>query len=110
VTENLLRPITSSAADLLFSLTRSQFSILNAENATGALLQNAAVGDFIRDAFGHLKFIGYTEAAMPLFVKAGIADALDEACMQLDGPESTEDFVGACRKLRFWTREKAVSF
>jgi catalase len=57
-----------------------------------------------------LKFIGYTEAAMPLFEKAAIADALDEACLQLDGAASVDDFVEACRKLRFWKREEAVSF
>jgi catalase len=85
-------------------------AILNAADATENLLPNAAVGDFIRDAFGHLKFIGYTEAAMPLFEKAGIADALDEACVQLDGPKSVSDFIGACRKLRFWKREETVSF
>jgi len=85
-------------------------AILNAADATAALLPNAAVGDFIRDAFGHLKFIGYTEAAMPLFQKAGIADALDEACVRLDSAKSTDDFITACRKLRFWKREETVSF
>jgi catalase len=84
--------------------------ILNAADAAEDLLPNAAVGDFIRDAFGHLKFIGYTAAAMPLFEKAGIADALDEACVELDGPKSVPGFIGTCRKLRFWKREEAVSF
>jgi catalase len=85
-------------------------AILPAGDATGGLLQNAAVGDFIRDAFGHLKFIGHTEAAMPLFEKAGIADALDEACLLLEGDESIKSFIASCRKLRFWKREEAVSF
>ncbi len=84
--------------------------ILNTADATAALLPNAAVGDFIRDAFGHLKFIGYTESAMPLFEKAGIADALDEACVPLDESGSIDAFVAACRKLRFWKREAVVSF
>jgi catalase len=85
-------------------------AILNAADTSGDLLQNGAVGDFIRDAFGHLKFIGYTQAAMPLFQKAGIADALDEACIELDGSKSIDDFISACRKLRFWKREETVSF
>ena len=85
-------------------------AILNAANATDSLLTNAAVGDFIRDAFGHLKFIGYTEAAMPLFKKAGIADSLDEACLKLGGAKSIDTFISACRKLRFWKREETVSF
>jgi catalase len=85
-------------------------AILPGADVTEDILQNAAVGDFIRDAFGHLKFIGYTVAAMPLLEKAGIADALDEACMQLDDSESIGDFITACRKLRFWQREESVSF
>lgn len=85
-------------------------AILPAEKAVEALLSNAAVGDFIRDAFGHLKFIAYMEAAVPLFAKAGIDDALDEACLKLDGTASIDDFIEACRKLRFWEREETVSF
>jgi catalase len=85
-------------------------AILNAADATEALLPNAAVGDFIRDAFAHLKFIGYTQAAMPLFEKAGIADALDEACVPLTSPKSVDPFIAACRKLRFWKREETVTF
>jgi catalase len=85
-------------------------AILNAADATEDLLRNAAVGDFIRDAFGHLKFIAYTDAAMPLFEKAGIAEALDEACVKLGSSKSIDDFITACRKLRFWKREEAVSF
>jgi catalase len=104
----------SLAADHKFgggpSVLFDAVAILNAADATEDLLPNAAVGDFIRDAFGHLKFIGYTEAAMPLFEKAGIADALDEACVKLDGSKSVGDFISACRKLRFWKREEAVTF
>jgi catalase len=84
--------------------------VLTAVDATEELLKNAAVGDFIRDAFGHLKFIGYSKTAMPLFEKAGIAGALDEGCVQLDSSKSIDDFVVACRKLRLWKREEAVSF
>jgi len=85
-------------------------AILNGADTTETLLPNAAVGDFIRDAFAHLKFIGYTEAALPLFEKADIADALDEACVRLDGSKSVDYFITACRKLRFWKREETVSF
>jgi len=47
---------------------------------------------------------------MPLFEKAGIADSLDDACVQLDGAKSVKDFIAACGKLRFCKREEAVSF
>jgi len=36
--------------------------------------------------------------------------ALDETCVRLDGAESIDDFIAACRKLRFWKRKEAVSF
>jgi catalase len=85
-------------------------AILNSAEAAEALLPNAAIGDFIRDAFGHLKFIAHTDAAMPLFEKAGIADSLDEGCVRLDGSKSIDNFIAACRKLRFWKREETVSF
>jgi catalase len=84
--------------------------ILPSAAAAGALESNAAVGDFIRDAFGHLKIIGYGEAAMPLFEKAGIASGLDEACIPLRDSKSIEKFITAARKLRFWEREERVVF
>lgn len=85
-------------------------AILPAAAAIDTLSKNAAVGDFIRDAFGHLKFIAYTEASTPLFQKAGIADSLDEACFPLSTSKSIAEFINACRKLRYWKREESVSF
>jgi len=43
------------------------------------------------------------------FEKAGIADSLDEACVRLDGSKSVAEFIGGCRKLRFWKRRKKPS-
>jgi len=84
-------------------------AILNPADATGGVLQNATVGDFIPDALAHLEFIGYTEAAMPRFRKPGVADSLDEACAKLNGPQSAGDFINACRKLLSWKREETVT-
>jgi len=60
--------------------------------------------DFAADAFAHCKFIGYTEAAMPLLEKAGIADGLDEGCVALDSPKSAKAFAGMLGRLRYWER------
>ena len=47
-------------------------------------MQEATARDFVADAFAHCKFIGYVDAAMPLFEKAGIAEAdLDEGIIAL---------------------------
>jgi catalase len=70
-----------------------------------ALLKDAAAKDFVSDAFGHLKFIAYIDAAMPLLEKAGIAPDLDAGCVILNGPKNPDSFVKACRKLRRWDRE-----
>ena len=84
-------------------------AILNPADATRGVLQNATAGEFIRDALANLEFIGYAEAAVPLFRKAGLADSLDEACVKLNGPQSAGAFVNACRKLLSWKREETVT-
>ncbi len=79
-------------------------------SADGAALiaKDAASQDFVRDAFGHCKFIGYSPEAMPLFVKAGIADDLDDGCMEIGSSNDVAGFVTACRALRNWNRELKV--
>jgi catalase len=56
-----------------------------------------------------LKFIGYSKAAMPLLEKAGIAEALDEACIRLDETADAAQFVRACRDIRFWDRASQLT-
>ena len=46
-------------------------ALLPAQDGIQALLQESAARDFVADAFAHCKFIGYAEAALPLFEKAG---------------------------------------
>lgn len=83
-------------------------AILPSPDGTKQLLRNAAAKDFVSDAFAHLKYIAYVEAAVPLFEKAGIAAEMDEGFVALDDAGNAAAFVTACRKLRFWEREKAV--
>ncbi len=72
------------------------------------LVQESTARDFVADAFAHAKFIGYAEAAMPLMEKAGIAEHLDEGCIQLEMADDFSKFIQACRNLRFWERESEV--
>ena len=52
------------------------------------LMQEHTARDFVADAFAHCKFIGYVEAAAPLFAKAGIAEAdIDEGFVALGSPK-----------------------
>lgn len=61
--------------------------------------------DFLTDAFAHCKFIGFSEGANKLFEATGLAEAMDEGCVALDGPDSTGKFIEKCRDARFWKRE-----
>jgi catalase len=81
--------------------------LVSAEGA--ALLSvDAAAKDFVTDAFAHCKFIGISADAEPIFVKAGLADDLDEACLPIAKPADAQAFIEACRALRYWPRERAV--
>jgi catalase len=72
------------------------------------LLKEPTARDFVADAFAHCKFIGYVEAARPLFEKAGVPNDRDDGCIALEGVEHCAAFVATCRQLRFWMREAAM--
>jgi catalase len=78
--------------------------LLISEDGVGNLTKEPTARDFVADAFAHFKFIGYSEAAMLLLEKAGIAAALDEACIRLDEMADAVKFVRSCRSIRFWAR------
>lgn len=81
--------------------------VVSAEGA--ALLSiDAAAKDFVTDAFAHCKYIGMSAEAEAIFVKAGIADDLDEACLPLSKAADAKAFLAACRTLRHWPRELKV--
>jgi catalase len=72
------------------------------------LLKNSAAIDWVRDAFGHLKDIGHTSAAQPLFAKASLADDLDEGVIELDGRPGVGQYIEAAKQ-RVWARETRLS-
>ncbi len=82
--------------------------VLPSEDGVRSLLMSLDARDFVCDAFAHMKFIGYSKAAMALFQKAGIATDLDEGCVELTAKGAAE-FVAMCRKLRYWAREGALA-
>ncbi len=81
--------------------------VLSADGAA-LLAKDGAARDFVADAFGHCKFIGYTAEAQPLLEKAGVAADLDEACIALGKAKDAAAFIDACAALRFWPRELKV--
>jgi catalase len=84
-------------------------ALLVSEAGAEVLVNESAARDFIADAFAHLKFIAYVDAALPVMERAGINEEhIDEGCIELSAGNTVETFVEACRKLRFWERADAV--
>lgn len=73
------------------------------EDGCADLLKTAAAVDFVRDAFGHLKAIGFTEEAMPLLDKAGVEQ--DHGTIRISGKNSA--FLDAA-STRQWDRESKI--
>ena len=101
------------AADMALSGAPSVFfdavAIFASAEGIKPLLKNSAAIDWVRDAFGHLKVIGHTAAAQPLFAKAGIADDLDEGVIELDARASVGQYIEAAKQQRVWDREARLS-
>lgn len=83
-------------------------ALLPSEEGGRALAKDPAARDFVADAFAHMKFIGYVEAAAPLFQKAGVQESRDGGFIALDGGKGSSQFLEACRQLRFWDRAAAM--
>jgi catalase len=83
-------------------------AVIAMPSAAGAkeLLGNAASIDWLRDAFGHLKAIGHTADAKPLFDKAGVAPG--DGVVELHGSGGLAAFIAAAKKHKIWDREKLV--
>ncbi|MET0444733.1 MAG: catalase HPII, partial [Pseudorhodoplanes sp.] len=80
-------------------------AILPGDDGVASLVAESTARDFVADAFAHCKFIAHVDAAMPLFEKAGIADALDEGVVALSAKKDVAAFVALLGELRLWSRE-----
>ena len=91
------------------NLTRASFLAEKGKKTAVFGPSPALLLDWIRDALGHLKVIGYTAAAQPLFAKAGVADDPDEGVIELDARASIGRYIEAAKQQRVWAREARVS-
>jgi catalase len=82
------------------SCTVDACAVILSEAACTKLLREGAAIQWVMDAFGHLKAIGYNDAAKPLLDKAGVEP--DAGVTNLAG------FVKAATQQRFWAREEKV--
>ena len=78
------------------------------EGGAKLALQAEAV-NFLRDAYAHLKVIGYLPAVSPMLVKAGIdAKPDDDPGLVSLELSSLEDFLERAAQCRIWAREPTV--
>ena len=82
-------------------------AVLPSEDGLSMLLREPTARDFVADAFAHDKYIAYAPAAEELFELAGLPESLDKGCILMGKTEDADEFVKACRNLRFWDRDEA---
>lgn len=83
-------------------------ALLPSQAGATLLAQEASARDFVADAFAHFKFVGYVDAALPLFQKAGVPESRDDGFVKLTGADACTQFLKTCHQLRFWDREASV--
>ena len=90
-------------------LTRASF-LAEKGKKTAVLVQSPALLlDWIRDALEHLKVIGFTAAAQPLFAKAGVAGDTDGGVIERDARAGIGRHIEAAKQQRVWAREARLS-
>lgn len=77
-------------------------AVLLSKEGCDMLIREAAAIQWVMDAFGHLKAIGHTEAALPLLQKAGIDP--DDGVIAI---KDRTGFIKAAAK-RYWDREPGL--
>ncbi len=84
-------------------------AVIVAPSAEGVdlLAKTAAAVDWIRDAFAHLKVIGYVPEALPLFELAHVDPQADEGLVDLT-KGGIDGVIEAAKQHRIWAREPSV--
>ncbi|MES2706978.1 MAG: catalase [Verrucomicrobiota bacterium] len=80
--------------------------ILTSEEGVRPLLTEAAAVNWVRDAFGHLKVIGFVAAAQPLLDAASVVP--DAGIFEISGRKNLAAYVETAAKGRRWEREPTL--
>jgi catalase len=84
-------------------------AIVASDDGAARLASMGAAQDFVRDAFAHLKAIGYTPNTTALFAKAGLKpEDLDEGCVSLAKRTDAKTFIDTAQNGKLWDREPKV--
>lgn len=92
----------SGAPSVLFDVV----AVVASAEAIGILMKEAAAVNWVRDAFGHLKVIGYTASAQPLLDTAVIEP--DDGTITVDDTKGQRSFIAMAKKGRRWDREPTL--
>jgi catalase len=96
--------IIDGAPSVLFDGVVLMPSAEGAEELVGV----AGAIDWLRDAFGHLKAIGFNEAAQPLLDEAGVEADDEMGVVALDDRKGIGGFIAAAKKHKIWDRDELV--
>lgn len=76
-------------------------------NSVATLIEETAAIDWIRDAFAHLKVIGFNDASRPMFEKASVKTESEKGVVDIQD-EGLDHFMAAAKNHRVWEREQKV--
>lgn len=82
--------------------------LLPAADQIGMLLNMAPAINWLRDAFAHLKAIGFNAAAAPMFEKGGL-DPSAPGVVAIGSKGDFGGFIAAAKKHKFWDRDALVN-
>ena len=83
-------------------------AIVSSADGVAALVKEAAAVDWVRDAFSHLKVIGYDESATPLLEQAAITPGVDGGVVAFSARAGIAEFIAAAKLQRIWEREPTL--
>jgi catalase len=81
---------------------------LPSEEGAQELVGVAAAIDWLRDAFGHLKAIGFNAATKPLLEKAAIEADGSMGVIPIDSKNALDAFIATAKTHKVWVRDKLV--
>ncbi len=84
-------------------------AVLLSPDGASKLAKESTAKDFLSDAYSHLKFIAYNDAAMPLLEKAGVSTSIDQGFFKIKDSDDASHFLNECGSLRLWSRASKVS-
>ena len=81
-------------------------ALLTTDDGAKELAEEAAAINWIRDAFGHLKIIGFDGPSAALLNKAGLDGMFDEGLVKLDDKKADiQKYLDIAKQQRIWERE-----